>query len=365
MKKSGHGGDLKYFSQHYNIPQNLLLDFSANINPLGPTKRLHEILAENIVNIKDYPEPNSESLQIIAQEKLQINRKNFIFGNGATELLFLALNYQAPKRVFIPAPSFSEYEIASKAVGAEIVYFNLVDDFQNFDLSFLKQLSHGDIIFICNPNNPTGTFFKKETLEEILLEVNKKGAYLFLDESFIDFIEEENFYTLREKIREENNLFILYSLTKIYGIPGLRLGMLFGKPTIISALYKRKDPWNVNVLAQKAGEFLLKDSTCIIQTKDYFKKERVRIVNKISEISQIKVYKPSANFIFIELKDGSNVEQLQEYLIKDKIVIRNCKNYPKLNNNFFRIAIKNKNENDFFCLKIKNYFSEKEGSIND
>lgn len=359
MKKSNHGGNLKFYSEKYNIPQNLLLDFSANINPFGLDKKIISTLADNIINIKDYPEPDSESLQLIAQEKFNIKKDNFIFGNGATELLFLLLNYLSPKKVFIPAPSFSEYEIASKAAGADVEYFKLINNFQNLDLSFLKKISQGDVVFICNPNNPTGTFLKKEILDEILTEINKKKAYLFLDESFNDFIEDEEWYTYRNQIKKENNLFILYSLTKIYGIPGLRLGMLFGQPSIIETLYSRKDPWNVNIIAQKAGDLLLRNSDYVLETKTYFKIERKRMVEELLKISQIKVYKPSANFIFIEIINGSTVEELQEYLIKEKIMIRNCSNYPELNNKFFRIAIKESLENDFLCLQIKKFFLER------
>ncbi len=365
MEKGIHGGNLKFYSEYYNIPQNLLLDFSANINPLGPNEKLQEILRNNIVNIKDYPEPNSENLLKIAEKKFGLRKENFIFGNGATELLFLLLNYLKAKNVFIPAPSFSEYEIASKAAGSKVNYFNLTKNFQNFDPSFLKKITPGDIVFICNPNNPTGTFFNKNILENIIFEVNKNKAYLFLDESFIDFIDYEKGYTLRDRIGEENNLFILYSLTKIYGIPGLRLGMLFGKPSIIKSLYKRKDPWNVNVFAQSAGEFLLQDNDFVVKTMNYFKKERDRMLRMLSEIPEIKIFIPSANFIFIQLINGSNVEELQEYLIKYNIIIRNCSNYPNLNNKYFRIAIKKSEENDFLCFKLKSFFLESEGLIND
>jgi threonine-phosphate decarboxylase len=357
MKKSGHGGNLKYYSEKYKIPQSLLIDFSANINPLGPDKNVFEVISANLQSIKDYPEPNSEALLRIAEEEFNIPQDNFIFGNGAAELLFLLVNYLKPNNVFIPAPSFSEYEIAAKAVKANINFFDLKDDFTNFDNNFLEKVSEGDIVFICNPNNPTGTFFDKNLLINLLLEINKKNAYFFVDESFIDFIEDKKYFSLREETGEENNLFVLYSLTKIYGIPGLRLGMLFGNPSVINNLYERKDPWNVNIFAQKAGEVLLKDKDFILKTKKYFFEERERIYNNLKEIKEIKPYKPSANFIFIEILRETNVEELQEYLIKEKILIRNCSNYPGLNNKFFRIAIKGKIENDFIVSKLYNYFS--------
>jgi threonine-phosphate decarboxylase len=112
MSKSGHGGNLRYYSEKYKIPQPLLLDFSANINPLGPEKIIFDVLSANMLNIKDYPEPNSETLLDTAADIFNINKENIIFGNGAAELLFLLVNHLKPKRVFIPAPSFSEYERA-------------------------------------------------------------------------------------------------------------------------------------------------------------------------------------------------------------------------------------------------------------
>lgn len=359
MKKSGHGGNLNYYSEKYEIPQNLLLDFSANINPLGPSKKVFDAISVNIENIKDYPEPNSETLLNIAEKKLNIDKNSFIFGNGAAELLFLLVNHLSPKKVFIPAPTFSEYERASKAVGSEVIYYSLFDDYKFIDLSFVKNISEGDIVFICNPNNPTGTFFQQEIIEELLIEVNNKKAYLFLDESFIDFIEDEKYFTFQNKVSEVTNLFILYSMTKIYGIPGLRLGMLFGKPSVISALYDKKDPWNVNIFAQKTGEILFNDFDFIKKSKKFFSLERNRFAKELATISNLKVYEPSANFIFIKITDGTDVELLEEFLIQEKILIRNCSNYPGLNNNFFRIAIKKPEENNLLYLNLVKYFCKK------
>lgn len=357
MSKSGHGGNLKYYSEKYKIPQTLLLDFSANINPLGPEKIIFEVLSANMLNIKDYPEPNSETLLNIASDIFKINKDNFIFGNGAAELLFLLVNHLKPKKVFIPAPSFSEYERAGKASGADIVFFNLTDEFNNFEKSFLKEAEEGDIVFLCNPNNPTGTFFSEEMIFSLLEELNEKNAFLFIDESFVDFLDKEKYFSVRDITNESNNLFVLYSLTKIYGIPGLRLGMLFGKPSVVQELYEKKDPWNVNIFAQKAGEILLADKDFKEKTRKYFTEERKRMVNKLLEIPFLKVYEPNANFVFLEILNEKNTNDLQEALIKDKIMIRNCENYPGLSNKFFRIAIKKQEENDFLCSKLKEFFS--------
>lgn len=359
MIKSGHGGDLTYYAEKYQIAREELVDFSANINPLGPPLEIFDIIKDSFKIVKDYPEPNSTSLLNIAEKKFGVKRQKMIFGNGASELLFLLLNYLRPKKAFIPRPTFSEYERAARAVGASIEWIDFEEDFKKLDQSFLSNVASGDIIFICNPNNPTASYFTKDEILEILKLLEKKGAYLFLDESFADFIDPDKEGSLRKELENYNNLFILYSLTKIYAIPGLRLGLLFGGEAIISQLYQAKDPWNLNIFAQKTGEYLLKDKEFIKESSQYFSQERKRVFEAFKKIPSLKTYEPAANFIFFEILNDKNAEDLQEFLIRHKIMIRNCANYPALSEKHFRTAIKGKEENDLLIKNIAEYFTER------
>ena len=354
LKQSNYGGNLLYYSQKYNIPRSLLLDFSANINPLGPPGKAMDKIAANLNSIKDYPEPDSETMLKKISEQLNVKKESMIAGNGATELLFLLLNHLRPGKAFIPAPTFSEYEMAARSVNAEIRYIPFLNDFQDLDLSFVNDLNNNDIVFLCNPNNPTGTLFTRDKVLEIIELTSEKGAFLLLDESFTDFIEDS--VSLRDKIAEGENLVILYSLTKIFAIPGLRLGLLLGNPDIIQSLYLLKDPWNVNILAQIIGEELLSDQEFLDNTKNYFKNEKDRFVFELSGIESLKIYNQSADFIFIKILNEATVEELQEALIQDKIMIRNCSNYIGLSNKYFRVAIKSKEENDRLVYALKSFF---------
>ena len=356
MIKTGHGGDLKYYAKKYNIAQDQLVDFSANINPLGPPPEIFAIIEDSFKWLADYPEPNSKTLLEIGEKEFSLAKEKMIFGNGATELIFLLLNYLRPKRVFIPFPSFSEYERAGRAVGAEIKYFALEEDFTKIDNSFIGQLRPSDLVFICNPNNPTASYFKKEYILDLLEDISEKDAYLLLDESFIDFLDQAEDISLRKKLVSHDNLFILYSLTKIYSIPGLRLGLLFGPEEIISQLYKAKDPWNVNIFAQKTGEFLLRNRNFLEESYKYFSLERKRVYESLKGLPHLKVFPPAANFIFYQIENEKNTSDLQEFLIKDKIMIRDCSNYPGLSNKHFRTAIKKKEENDLLIKNIKEFF---------
>ncbi len=359
MIKSGHGGDLAYYAEKYQIAREELVDFSANINPLGPPAEIFDIIKESFDLIKDYPQPNSKRLLELAQEKFGIDSKKIIFGNGASELLFLLMNHLRPKKVFIPRPTFSEYERAARAVEASINWIDLKEDFQKIDKSFIKNLASGDVVFICNPNNPTASSFTREDILDILNDLRKKKAYLFLDESFVDFLDSGKDASLRGELAKYENLFILYSLTKIYSIPGLRLGLMFGPEEIIAKLYEAKDPWNLNIFAQKAGEYLLKNESFIEETSRYFYQERKRVFEEFKKISSLKTFEPRANFIFFEILNDKKVEDLQEFLIKEKIMIRDCSNYPGLSDKHFRTAIKSKEENNLLLKNIKDFFAER------
>ncbi len=357
MNQINHGGNIGYYAKKYDISPNLIMDFSANINPLGPKESTLRIISEQIYQIKHYPETDSESLKKIAADTLNLCEENIIFGNGATELLFLLMHYKKPANVYIPYPTFSEYELAAKAVQANIHFFPLTDNFQKADWRFLENIESGSIIFICNPNNPTGSLFSKETLKEVTSAAKEKNAFVMIDESFIDFLEESN--SMRTEIKNNPNIIILYSLTKIYSIPGLRLGMMMADPLLIKELHKIKDPWNVNCLAQLITKDLLEDRDFIINTKAYFYKERKRMVDALQKVPDLILYPPSANYIFAEITGLQTASELQEYLIQHKIMIRNCSNYQGLTDKYFRIAIKNDDENDVLIKHISDFFTKK------
>ena len=218
MKKLIHGGDV------YRNPD--CIDFSANINPLGPPDSVKKAVAACVNDIAHYPDVQCKELKKRLGWAEQMEEEALIIGNGAAELIF-ALGYSLrPKRALLPQPTFAEYEQALLAAGCEVFYYPLSEE-NGFRLTedFLQVLTGEiDMVFLCNPNNPTGVLTERDLLIQILNRCKEKQIFLVVDECFLDFVEEAEAFELKEMTELYSNLFLLKAFTKRYAIPGLRLG---------------------------------------------------------------------------------------------------------------------------------------------
>jgi len=269
-------------------------------------------------------------------------------GNGAVELIYLLVKLLKPKKVLIPAPTFCEYEIAVNTNGGQVVDLNLSRT-ENFNLNLdntIKMLDEVDMVILCNPNNPTGQLIKKENLLTILRESKKRGIFILLDEAFMDFVEGSEEYSLLSELRKWDNLFILYSLTKFFAIPGLRLGAGLANEELVNKLNFIKDPWNVNCFAQLAGIVSLQDKKYIKDSKTFILKEKDFLYNELKKVNNIYPYKPSVNYIFIDVsKTGYSSKQLQQKIAAQGILVRDCSSYKNLGDQFIRVAVKGREQN--------------------
>ncbi|NLW23845.1 MAG: threonine-phosphate decarboxylase [Clostridia bacterium] len=341
-----HGGNLKEASEIYDFPVDKFLDFSANINPLGPPPIVYEIIKENLTEISRYPDSRNLELKKALAAHLHICQNNLILGNGASELIFLLVNCLRPTKVWIPNPTFGEYEVAARGVGAEIIRLPLGgENLNNFQLDQLESIKSGEMIFICNPNNPTGQLYNREFITSLIRFTEKKKAYLVIDESFLDFLVNNEELSWRNNICKHSHLIILYSLTKFFAIPGLRLGALLANEELISNLDKLRDPWNVNVFAQLAGVAALKDKNFIKESLKFFQEEKDFVYEKLIKIPGLHPFKPSANFIFIKLLTSITSTEICDILARQGILVRNCNSYPYLGEKYLRIAIKKREDN--------------------
>ncbi|MFZ5943603.1 MAG: threonine-phosphate decarboxylase CobD [Bacillota bacterium] len=349
-----HGGNLNEASEMYNVPVEKMLDFSANINPLGPPQIVYEVIKDNLMLISRYPDGRNKEVKKVLANHLGMAQENIILGNGASELIFLIVNNIRPQQVWIPVPAFSEYEIAAESINAIIKHLPLQGESMDFfNLDKLSDLQENDIIFICNPNNPTGQLFDKLFLTELFKLCRHKGAYLIIDESFLDFLEDYHLISHMPQAVQNKNLLILYSLTKFFAIPGLRLGALIAHTSHINRLDRARDPWNINTFAQLAGEAALKDTNFIKETYNFFKKEREFLYISLKEIQGLVPFKPTANYIFIKLLPPNSSSELTEKLAKKGVLIRNCNSYPLLNEGFIRVAIKSHEDNLKLLANLK------------
>ena len=331
----GGGNSLKNFDPE-------ILDFSSNINPLGIPISVKKIIKKNLNIIQNYPDLDSSELISSLKKYTHLEKSNLIVGNGAIEIIYnFCFAFLSEKKVLIPIPTFQEYETAAKLNNSKISYFRTFNLSKHVDL-FISQIPKNGCVFICNPNNPTGKLLSKKQLLKIIQRAKKLSSFVFVDECFIELVPESN-ESIISYVNKFDNLFVLRSLTKSFGFPGLRIGYAAASKEMVKILNKIKIPWSVNSLAQDAAKISLKNKSHLIKSKSVIKKELNYLINKIDKLDNFECYDSSTNFILI--KTIHNSTQLQKKLLKHKILIRDCKNFRGLNNHYFRIAVKSHKDN--------------------
>ena len=351
MKELIHGGDIYSFNKN-------IIDFSANINPLGMPLSVKKAIIDNIENYKAYPDPLCRSLRKALAKKEKTSMENILCGNGAADIIFkIALGIK-PKKALILSPTFSEYEEALKLVNCKINYYKLKEE-NNFFIkdNILNYLNEEiDIIFLCNPNNPTGILLEKEKVLKILKRCKEKNIIMVIDECFMDFIYDEENYSISSYINNFKNLIILKAFTKIYAMAGIRLGyMLSSNEEIINKISSIGQPWSVSSVAAFSGEAALKEEEFVNKTKLYIKENREFLKKELENLG-FKVFNSKANYIFFK----SNILNLKEYLKEKGVLIRSCNNYIALNKDYYRIAVKSKEDNKILIKCLKELIKEKE-----
>ena len=350
LKPCVHGAEVLGAAEESGLFPQDILDFSSSVNPLGPSKKALEAAKKAFSQIAAYPDSNSNELrQIIANHFGSINKQNIVVGNGSTELMYLFADTFLKKgeTALIPAPSFGEYESAVRKTGEIPKFVKLGRSFNVEAATFEKEMSGAKIIFLCNPNNPTSMLIPKETLTDIIERALDHDSLVFLDEDFLEFVEEEKTLTRIGKINTYPNLFILRSFTKIFGLTGLRVGYGVANEEIINVLSCAKIPWNVNCLAQAAAVAALKDEEHLQVTRELIKKEKDLLHAELGKFDSFKFLSPDANFFFIDIhKSGFTASELKSKLLKHGILIRDCTSFRGLDEFYVRIAVKTRVENE-------------------
>jgi len=333
-----HGGKIPVKNSDHNI-----IDFSSNITPLGIPNSVKLIIKKNLDKIQFYPDPKSENVISSLEKYTHLSKSNIIVGNGAIEILynFCFAFLSKTTKVLIHVPTFQEYETAVKLSNCKISYFKSLNLSTNID-SFISQIPKSGCIFLCNPNNPTGELLSKKELLSIIIVAKKLKTIVFIDECFIELVPKSN-ESVMSYVKKYDNLFILRSLTKSFGLPGLRIGYACGSQQIIKILQKIKIPWSVNSLAQDAANVVIKNTSHLKKSNIIIKKELKYLEDNISILNGFECISSSTNFILIKTKYDST--KLQTKLLKNKILIRDCKNFRGLDNYYIRIAVKSHKDN--------------------
>lgn len=351
----GHGGNVDEIIRKYNLKKGSLIDFSANINPVGINKKVKEEMILALNEIERYPDITYHDLKMGLCDYDNINYEDILLGNGAAEVIFNIVRGLKPKKVLLPQPTFSEYEDAAKSVDANIEYYIIKNNDFSLDNDFISAINDSiDMLFICNPNNPTGVLTSKEYIKLVLEKSMKCNTMVIIDESFIDFVEDKENYSVIQWCKEYKNLIVVKSLTKFFAFPGIRIGYgVCGNNEIIEKVNKISIPWSINTVAAYGGNIALSQNQYIEESRIYVKIEKDFLFNELHKFKELLVYKPAVNFIFFKVYDNIN---LKEKLLNKGILIRSCDNYAGLNSNYYRVAVRTHDENIKLIRALQDVF---------
>jgi len=357
MKWPNHGGQPETIKQLLHLKsEQPLLDFSANLNPLGPPAWLKEALADCYESITHYPDPSYSSSSLAVAQHENIEPDSVLVTNGGAEAIFLVAKYFENGKALIVHPTFLEYERACRHYHIEVedIYYEQEHGFTLPMQDVLGRMKEKDVIFVCRPNNPTGTVIAERDLQQIVEEGQKTGTYIVVDEAFVDFLPTST-ASLTSWLAGYPNLILLRSLTKMYTIPGLRIGYLMAHPTICKVLRNEQIPWSINSLVNAIVPKLLEDTSFVEQTRSWLR-EQSDVIR--SNLSSLDFYQSPSQVNFYLLQDKrepKRTEELFHFLVKHGIVTRHTHNFKGLNGQFLRLAIRSKHENEILFATLKKW----------
>lgn len=371
----GHGGNLWAAAASLGRPADTVTDFSASMNPLGPPPAVVKLLADRLEVIRHYPEPHGGQLRIDLAAHHGVQPDQVLVGNGAAEVIYLLLRALRPRRTLIPVPTFSEYARSAAAAGSRIDYF-VLDPGQNFAVNvtaLARALGANkyDLVFLCNPNNPTGTWLDPEGLQTLVRAARGSRTLLAVDESFAGFLTpagEKSPGRLggpgvpRPCGKPPANVFTIGSFTKLYALPGLRLGYGLGPQQLVAAMEAHRDPWSVNALAQLAGRACLAEDGYVAKTRRLIAAARRGLLCTLGAVAGVKAYPSAANFLLLNTRDsGMTAGRVWEEMLARSVLIRDCSNFRGLDGFYLRVAVRRTEENSLLADSLARVLNPEDG----
>ncbi len=354
-----HGGTVFSMARELKVHPDSILDFSASINPLGPAIAVRSATTTAFDLIGHYPEAGSPALCSALAAYHSLSPENIAIANGSTELIHLIprLFRRATGRALLLAPAFSEYANALELAGWKFDYLTLEHE-RGFVLDCKKvavELAKGyDLLFFCNPGNPTGKLYSLDEVETLYRLCRSSGCFCVLDEAFIDFAEE---FSAKQLILTADSGLILRSMTKFFGFPGIRVGYSIASPGVTARLKRFLPPWSVGVIPQAAALAAIADSNHCRQTRAVIEEERQTLIAGFSKMNGVELFESAANYLLLKLNNGLTAAELQNKLLPELILIRDCSNFEGLDSRFFRVAVKGATDNKKLLGAIAGVFS--------
>lgn len=336
-----HGGDI-YRNQ-------IRLDFSVNTNPLGMPDPVKEALHQAVEEAENYPDIRAQALSAAVAEQLQVQKEQLVFGNGASELFHAVLHAIKPSKILIPVPSFLGYEEAAKAIDCEVIFYEMKKE-ENFCLTdrILDVLDENiSLVFLANPNNPVGNLVEPELIFQIAEKCRQCDITLVLDECFMELTGKEQTYSFLKRLDEFPNVVVIRAFTKLYAIPGVRLGYLVCEQNLAEKIRLQLPEWNLSVFAQRAGVAAIKEQEYIARAVVCIQTQRQFLLEEL-QAAGCSVFDSDADYLLFYSE-----MPLYELFLQRGILIRDCSNFRGLQRGYYRIAVKSEEQNRMFAEVLR------------
>ncbi|MFD2444913.1 threonine-phosphate decarboxylase CobD [Bacillus sp. CGMCC 1.16607] len=359
MKWPAHGGQPRKMMETIGVSERIkVYDFSANINPFGPPKELQEYYIQAYEALVSYPDPDYEEAHRAIAEYDQVKREQVLLTNGGAEAIFLVAQYFMGKRALIIHPTFSEYERACLAHQVDVKHLMLDKNFLFPIEDIVRAMADVDVVFLCNPNNPTGTLLSMMDIEFLLMKGMETNTTVVVDEAFVHFLPSD-YESVHILIGKHPNLIVLRSLTKMFAIPSLRAGYVISREPLVQQLRKFQIPWSVNGVVASLLPMLLSNTSFLEKTKKWLQQELVELKTTLAELRF--EYSPTmVNFYLLRDKDRpDDTNELFHFLIANGIVPRHTHNFMGLNGQYLRLAVRSTFENEYLIQTLIKWREQK------
>ncbi len=357
-----HGGNIRKIAEATRLSPESIIDFSANINPLGFPEWLRPLLSREVENLVHYPDIESTALRREISERWGISIGRVVTGNGTAQLMHAVGRVFRGRTAVIPVPSYADYEESCRAADMNIRRIELRED-EDFCLSLagledvLREIEGESLVFLGLPNNPTGLSPDAGQLTEL---IRRMPETLFcLDEAFTDFVPDAVSFAGSVSA----NTLVFRSMTKFYAVPGLRVGWMTAPEEIAGRIRTALPPWSLNHLAETVGVRALQDDQYAAKSREYVAEERDFLLRELQGIPGLKVFHGEANFLLVKIVrdahmgDAGGAAELSRYLLQRGIAVRECASFPGLDDSYFRIAVRTREENEHLCEALHSYFT--------
>ncbi|HXY55131.1 MAG TPA: threonine-phosphate decarboxylase CobD [Nitrospirota bacterium] len=346
-----HDGNIYEAAKRFDIDKEDIIDFSSNVNPLGPSSAAKRATKRSLAFIDRYPDPEMNGLRKAIARYYGVKPSHIVCGNGSSGLIHLIPKVFRPRKTLIPIPTFPEYAAAVENAGGQVVTFPLKEreGFRVDPLEMAFALKGMDMAFFCNPNNPTGFLIEKAEMLEILQHALQQGVRLVVDEAFMDFSNSDS--VVKDAV-QSSHIICLRSFTEFFGLPGLRIGYAVTDDTTATCLRDGQEPWAVSIPAEQAAIAALNDWGYIKKTRRLIEKERRHLLSALRILPGVEPFPCPANFILIKLTSIDSWE-LAEKLGQRGLLVRDCSTFPGLGNGYVRIAVRTRSENKRLVRAIR------------